>query len=129
MNSSRNNTLSRCILLGLSLCVIAAVFMFSKPGQNVLESAANLVAPRVAQSAIMPAEDTYNSFQAALENVIYLPHEVDLNAGSNYIAPEALQEKTESADITAMLGGQGHQCNFRDHISGAVALNGQGGCI
>lgn len=121
MNTQKNTNI-RNIFLGLALCAMV-LFMFTSTGKDLLGKGYRLFAPTVAQSAIMPVEDDSSIFQNALEAKIYLPQEVDLNAGSDFIPQLDQAGKQESSDISAMLNGSGHQCNFRDHMAGAVALN------
>ena len=124
MNTQKNTNI-RNIFLGLALCAMV-LFMFTSTGKDLLENGYRLFAPTVAQSAIMPMENDSSIFQKALETEIYLPQEVDLNAGSDFIPQLEQAGKLEGSDITAMLNGGGLQCNFRDHMAGAVALNNCG---
>ena len=127
MNTRHNTIISR-IFLGLGICAIA-LFMCTSAGKGLLTKASSLFSPTTAQSAIMTENETGMLFQNALEAEIYLPQEVDLTAGSDFIPQLEQSSQAESRDITAMLNGAGHQCSFRNHMSGAVALNGESGCI
>lgn len=123
--NTRHNTIIRDIFLGLGLCVMV-LFMFTSTGESLLHKGASLLSPRPAQSAIMTENDQAAIFQNALEREIYLPQVVDLTAGSDFNPEQSAQ--AEATDVTAMLNGTARQCNFRDHMSGALALN-DSGCI
>lgn len=122
MNASK--TLRRSII-GLSLCAIAVVFMFTSAGKSMLSEARSLYEPAIAESAVTPLDSA--DFRNALESEIYLPQEVDFTAGSNLLISDNSSESTGSEELTALLDGKGRQCSFQNH--GALALNGQGGCM
>lgn len=124
--NSRHNTIIRNIFLGLGVCAIA-LFMFTSTGKGLLTEASSLLSPRTAQSAIMSENETGMLFHNALEAEIYLPQEVDLNAGSDFIPQVEQSSQAESHDITAMLNGAGRQCSFHNHLAGGQ--NGESGCI
>lgn len=129
MNRSHNKSVFRNIFAGVIVCAFAAGFLFTDSGKSLMRSGASFFAPAVAESAIVPADNSAALFRSALEEEIYLPQEVDLTAGSDFISLEEINAQGTPGDLTAMLDGAGHQCNFRDHMAGAVALNSQPGCI
>lgn len=120
-------TIARRLLTVSTLCIIAGIFMFTDPGQEILKEGRSLFSPAIAESASIPTNDN-SSFVRALETEIYLPQEVDTTAGSNLvISDNSPTTNTESQELTAMLSGKGRQCSIHNH--GSLALNGQSDCI
>lgn len=122
MNASKT---FRRVIIGLSLCAIAVVFMFTSAGKSALSEARSLYEPAIAESAEKPFDAA--DFRNALESEIYLPQEVDFTAGSNPLVSDNASQSAGPEELTALLDGKGRQCSFQNH--GALALNGQGGCI
>lgn len=129
MNTRENTSIIRKIISGMGICALVAFFCFTDTGRDIIRSGSGLFGASVAESAIRPEVSTTDTFRTALESEIYLPQEVDLTAGSNLISQNEASAQGNPAELTALLDGAGHQCNFRDHMSGAVALNNQPGCI
>lgn len=113
----------------LGVCVLVAAFCLTAPGKSLFAKGMNFISPATAQSAIVPvAQSQADSLRAIFDNEIYLPHEVDLNAGSDFNPDEQNETANVSQDLNAMLSVQGKHCTIRNHMDGAVALN-ETGCM
>lgn len=128
MNTRISSSFVRRLSLAVTACALVGVFWYTATARSLVAPVSEPPANPVSVEMVLNGDPDFapDSVEYAMEKEFYLPHLVDISAGSHFIPQASSMHSENSPDIGTVLSGKPTQCNIRAH--GAVALNDVQGC-
>lgn len=130
MNTAYTTSYIRRISIAFIACALVCVFWYTGFANSLVAPASDKPAePAYVVEALLNGDPGYapDSIEYAIEKEFFLPHTVDLAAGSKFAPARAAMHSENVPELANALSGKPTQCNMRGH--GSLALNDTPDCM
>lgn len=130
MNTAHTTSYIRRISIVFVACLLVGAFWYTGFANSLKTPVSDKPAePSYVVEALLNGDSNFapDSIEYAIEKEFFLPHVVDLAAGSKFVPSEASTNNESSPDLANALSGKPTQCSMRGH--GGLALNDAPGCM